>query len=571
MIVLMTGTLSYAANESKEQSDTRNMKMGYAIPDQGYCDQPYVVVNEDGSWTCVLTTGKKHEGSRGQHVVSTISRDQGKTWSKLVDIEPDTGPEASWVVPLKTSYGRIYAIYTYNGDNIRPGRSDTHGWYAFKYSDDNGKTWSKERYRIPMRETAADRNNGLPKGCPHFWGIDKPKVVDGTVYFSFTKLAKYFLGNGEGWVVKSTNVMKEKDPKKIKWQILPDGDGYGLRHPNYGSIQEEHNLVPLTKKRFYMVYRTTKGFPAVTITEDAGKTWTKPTQMRYTPKGRIVRNPRACPKLWKCKNGKYLFWYHNNSHSNFHARNPAWIIGGVAKDGTIHWSEPEILLYHNSRARGMSYPDLIEQDGRYWVTETIKTDARIHELDKTLLEGLWSQGKVKKVTRKGLLVTAGEKEIASGSVSLPKFTLASTAGMTLDFWVQLKDTKAGQIVADTRDAAGRGFVVKTGAKGTLRIELNDGTNKAAWDSDAGVIKQGKRQHVAIIVDNAPRIISFIVDGVFCDGAGKREFGWVKYKAPLRTVTGTGKLKLGKGLKQLRVYNRYLRTSEAVANYRAVKE
>ena len=40
----------------------------------------------------------------------------------------------------------------------------------------------------------------------------------------FTKLAKYFLQNGEGWAVRSANVMTEKDPTRIKWQILPDGD-----------------------------------------------------------------------------------------------------------------------------------------------------------------------------------------------------------------------------------------------------------------------------------------------------------------------------------------------------------
>ncbi len=42
----------------------------------------------------------------------------------------------------------------------------------------------------------------------------------------------------------------------------------------------------------------------------------------------------------------------------------------------------------------MSYPDLIEQDGRYWITETQKTVARVHSVDPELLEGLWKQGTV---------------------------------------------------------------------------------------------------------------------------------------------------------------------------------
>ena len=98
--------------------DPRNITTGRMIPDEGYCDQPYVVITQDGNWLCTLTTGPGHEGQGGQHVVSTISTDQGKTWSPLVDIEPADGPEASWVVPLVVPGGRVYAFYTYNGDRV---------------------------------------------------------------------------------------------------------------------------------------------------------------------------------------------------------------------------------------------------------------------------------------------------------------------------------------------------------------------------------------------------------------------------------------------------------------------
>jgi hypothetical protein len=40
------------------------------------------------------------------------------------------------------------------------------------------------------------------------------------------------------------------------------------------------------------------------------------------------------------------------------------------------------LSYNTGR---MSYPDLIEQDGKYWISETQKTIARIHEVDPSLL------------------------------------------------------------------------------------------------------------------------------------------------------------------------------------------
>jgi hypothetical protein len=121
---------------------------GYEIPSEGYCDQPYVIKLKDSTWLCTMTTGKGKEGQKGQHIVSTRSSDHGKTWEPLIDIEPADGPEASWVMPYLTPYGRVYAFYTYNADNLREviapnnyarKRVDTLGEYAYKYSDDGGK------------------------------------------------------------------------------------------------------------------------------------------------------------------------------------------------------------------------------------------------------------------------------------------------------------------------------------------------------------------------------------------------------------------------------------------------
>src|SRR5687767_10886622 len=112
-----------------------------------------------------MTTGSGVEGRPGQHAVAMTSTDHGKTWSKAVDIEPANGPEASWVMPLKTPSGRIYAFYNYNRDNLRSVKSnspatatrvDTMGAYVFKYSDDHGRTWSKDRFEIVATEAIPD-------------------------------------------------------------------------------------------------------------------------------------------------------------------------------------------------------------------------------------------------------------------------------------------------------------------------------------------------------------------------------------------------------------------------------
>ena len=38
--------------------DWRNIENALSvIPDEGYCDQPYAVVNKNGEWVIVMTTG----------------------------------------------------------------------------------------------------------------------------------------------------------------------------------------------------------------------------------------------------------------------------------------------------------------------------------------------------------------------------------------------------------------------------------------------------------------------------------------------------------------------------------
>jgi hypothetical protein len=571
-----------AAQEPSAPLDLRHMITGNEIPDEGYCDQPYVVITKDGHWLCVLTTGTGHEGQGGQHVVATLSKDQGKTWGPLVDIEPASGPEASWVVPLVVPSGRVYAFYTFNGDQINtlPGsdkkiRADMLGWYCYRYSDDNGQTWSK-RHRIPVRTTACDLANQWQGEVQIFWGIDKPKISKSGVRFAFTKLGKYMLDNGEGWMLHSDNILTESDPEKIHWKLLPDGE-HGLRLPEFGSIQEEHNHVSIGDDRLYLVYRTTLGYLIECYSNDGGRTWTKPDYMTYTPGGRKIKNTRACPKLFQCANGKYLFWFHNESGSDFGDRNPVWISGGVVRDGRMHWSEPEILLYHNDpKSRGMSYPDLIEQDGKYWITETQKSVARSHQLDPTLLEGLWAQLEGGgQVAKEGLVFSTDgpvTKPEEAAMPSLPDLTIP-LSGFTIDLRLQSDELTAGQVILDTRDESGRGVALEIADQGAVRLYLSDGKNNPGeWTSDPGLLTTGRTHHITAIVDGGPNLITFLVDGKVCDGGSSRQFGWGRFDAATGDVNGSATVKLAPSfpgkLLHLRIYNRYLGTSEAVMNYQA---
>jgi hypothetical protein len=564
--------LAAAAPATGPASDPRDVSNGHVIPDEGYCDQPYVVVRPDGAWVCTMTTGKGHEGQLGQHVVATISKDQGRTWSPLIDIEPADGPEASWVVPLVTPSGRIYAFYDYNGDRVdtlgaKKGiRADMLGWYVYKYSDDGGLTWSQERHRLPVRVTACDRANDWGGQVQIFWGICKPIVSRGDVFFSFTKLGRYMLDKGEGWLFASDDVLIESDPAQIHWEMLPEGE-HGIRAEEFGSVQEEHNLVELANGDLYCMYRTTTGYPCHSYSRDRGRTWSQPVHATYTPGGRRMKNPRACPRIWRTSKGRYLFWFHNHSGLDFNGRNPAWIAGGIERNGHIEWSQPEILLYEADPKTRMSYPDLVEQDGRYWITETQKEVARVHEIDPGLLEGLWSQGARSQAPTEGLALTW-----RSGSPSEPNMPrlpdVSAGGGFSLHLRVRLDELSPGQILADSRDAAGRGVVLRTTDKGTVAIEFGDANTRASWDCDPGVLKAGRTHDLTAIVDGGPKIITFVVDGMLCDGGETRQYGWGRFADHLSDINGSARLRIAPELKgtveDLRVYTRYLRTSEAIA-------
>jgi hypothetical protein len=570
-------------------TDPRNIETGYEIPSENYCDQPYIVIADDGAWLCVLTTGRGREGDRGQHAVSSRSTDQGKTWSPLVDIEPADGPESSWVMPLKVPTGRIYAIYNHNTDALEEvvtdfgptRRVDTLGYFQFKYSDDNGLSWSQERYRIPLRVTQIDRDNPYQGKVQFFWGVGKPMIHNGRAYVGFAKVGRFghgFMATSEGCFLCSENVLTESDPAKVEWELLPEGE-VGLRAVS-DAVADEHNLVGLSDGSLYCTYRTIEGHPCHAYSRDGGRSWTAPAHMTYTPGGRKVKHPRAANFVRRFSNGRYIYWFHNNGQKWYNhgpargSRNVAWLLGGIEKDGHIHWSQPEILLYEPDEFRGPSYPDFVEEDGCYFVSATQKTVARIHEIDPTLLELLWNQADLNTLIEDGLVFNLSGNALRAGTVvELPELPgLSEGGGFSLDFRVRFDNLAPGQVLLDERDAEGRGFWLATTDRETLQIHLRDHRMEAAWDTDAHVLQAGREHHIAVIVDGGPRIISFVVDGLLGDGGESRPYGWGRFNRYLQDVSGAGKLTIAPSLNGqlsvLRLYNRYLRTSEAISNYRS---
>ncbi len=552
LLIFSVGILNSSAQET---NDWRNIEEGTIIPTPGmkYADQPYVIKSKDGTWICALTVGTLGEVEKGSRNFSavTLSKDQGKTWS------PFTECNRAYAIPFEAQDGRIYSL--------TPG--------AITWSDNGCQTWS-DPVKIPQFTEFGG------------WGVGMPVLINKELIYPWAMIALNSPPRKtEVYFLESKNIYTESDPQKIKWNLLPE-NGKGLRGPEWDkpeSRSEEPHIVTLSDGSLYCVFRTDQGYIGNSVSRDKGKTWSKPVALRYSNNDRIIKHPLACPSLWKCSNGNYLLFIHNHNGKDYRERNPAWICGGIEKDGKIIWSEPEILLYsddltyHSGR---LSYPGFLEDKGQYYLFETQKTLARVHQLDASLLEGTWNQTTNKTLTRDGLQFEMTSGDIKAGKeIKLPEFkqfinggnNTDYRTGITLEFWIRFNSFEQDRVILENYLESGIGMGITVNANNSIKVSLNDGRTENSWLSDP-VLKTGELQHVVIVVDGGPKTISYIVNGKFLDGGEYRQYGWGRYNAYLLNVKGRTNTTLAPGfdgdIKTIRIYDRALRTSEVIGNYRA---
>ena len=176
-----------------------------------------------------------------------------------------------------------------------------------------------------------------------------------------------------------------------------------------------------------------------------------------------------------------------------------------------------------------------------------------------------------KVAKKALAV-----EWKSGTApAMPKLSdLSKDGGFSLEIDFTPATLDAGQVLLDATDEDGRGVLLRTAKGAALELVLNDGKKKQIALSDPGTLTAGKRCHVVVTVDGAPNIVTFVVDGTLQDGGSHRVRGWTRFDVALGDVNGSKELRVAPShdgkVHLVRVYNRAIRTSEAVGNYRAAR-
>lgn len=580
--------------------DSRHVSRGLPLPTEGYSDQPYIIKTDDGAWLCVFTTGSGHEGQPGQHVVTSRSVDRGRTWDSCVDVEPADGPEASYAVLLKASSGRVFCFYNHNTDNVREvvaddppyaggicRRVDSQGYFVFKFSDDHGRSWSAERYPIFVRESKIDRENPYGGKIRFFWNVGRPFRHEGSAYVSLHKvggLGEGFFTRSEGWLLCSEKLDTADDPRKIRWKTLPEGETGLCTPPGGGPIAEEQSYSVMSDGSFFSVYRSIDGHPVCAYSRDQGRSWSEPTYMAY-PDGRLIKHPRAANFAWRCESGKYLYWFHNHGGRWYEDRNPVWLCGGVERESpegrVIAWSQPEIVLYDDDPFVRMSYPDLVEDRGRFFLTETQKHIPRVHEVEPDLIRGLWGQFEAPIESIDGRVLDLDLEEGRSHTIEMPRLpaflgrdigrpdqgTGDFRRGVSLGFQICRPLSDGTLVLMDSRARDGRGVILSVDAKGGLEMLFSDGRTRVSWKTEDGVLRESVIQNVTVILDGGPRIISIVVDDQLLDGGRDRQFGWGRFSPHFRGIDGRREAGIGPGIRRFWIYDRTVRISETVSHHR----
>ena len=473
------------------------------------------------------------------------------------------------------------------------------------------------------------------------------QVRDGAVYFAFTKIGKYMLGPPEElWVMKSPNMLTAADAADITWELLPEGDvgitPPGGHRPNEPNLEEAH-VLPLTgvgAPGFYIAGRSTLGWLVASSTADATarQGWSPAAFAQYydpaTSSGGDlaplrtsttafggaragVKNPRGPVTLKRFDGpsgaapgrGAYLLLFFNNNAKSYLSRNPYWLAAGHEVPGTagapptVLFSQPEIALYDgNDHTDRPGYPDFIahstnttaagQGDWDVYITETQKTAARIHKVDRALLRGLFGQRTVR-TAAEGAAASLGPGGVGpQGSIPTPAFPAfdhgPGAAGLGFAFSLVLHGhhlSKPGQAIvssepaatatATTAAAGGVALVTGPAAGGQVTLRFGDGARSFNISTDAAcsaVLGTTGAHFLGAVADGGPQIATLMVDGVLCDGAGLADYGWAWFPA-MGAVRGAESMRVGQGyggaVAAGLVYTRMLTTSEQVGNSRAL--
>ena len=450
---------------------------------------------------------------------------------------------------------------------------------AIKYSDDNGLSWS-ERMIIPIRDFKIDLFEPISykENTLRFFLECFETHIAQTIklYIPLSKISckDHFMKYTESVMLCSEDVFD--NPTNSHWVTLPEGD-IGIRGiEGGGSVAEELSFVNLSDDTIQATFRTVDGYAGLAISRDGGHNFGDSMYLTY-PDGRRVKNSRAANFLWKLSEDRYLYWYQNCGYKGFYTRNPAWVCAAVetnTQEGKeLRISQPEVLLYHESGSVGFSYPDIILDKGRYFITETQKTIARVHEIPSKYMDMLFSQFDICKVEQDCLLCDTHDKTITMPDVEPfirqsnhigGACQITTNVGYTLEFWLNYQGKEK---LFDNLSDTAQGLLIETQDDGSVMVLLRDIREASLIDTRPGLLQAGLH-HLCVVIDGASRVVCFVVDGLLEDGGSERIVGWGMLSRSINGIRGRAEAVLSDNIRRFRFYGKALTITECIGNWRA---
>lgn len=145
--------------------------------------------------------------------------------------------------------------------------------------------------------------------------------------------------------------------------------------------------------------------------------------------------------------------------------------------------------------------------------------------------------------------------------------LNAARGATLMFSIP-SSLPADSVMIDGMDGKGAGVRIKVGDKHDIVVAFGDGKQNADLRSDPDALKAAdQRHHVALVLDGHAALASMVVNGRLQDG-GKRDLrGVTWFSHEMSSIRGRSPWRVHEALKDLRVYTRFLLTTEVMGVWR----
>jgi hypothetical protein len=288
--------------------------------------------------------------------------------------------------------GRIYVFWNQNTGAVGT-RQDLNSIMAYRWSDDDGVTWSDQIHTRKIPKAAISDPD--PEVLENWVVYQAPiitrrgEVVVGFGRFAPSERAQRFLfENGcECAFLRFDNILAESDPAKLTITAWPE-NGIGLRVPwpekPEVSCAQEPTIQDLSDGRMICVMRTATGFVYFSLSPDGGRSWDEPRPLRFAPGGPEIRQPVAPCPLYKLSDGRFVLVFHNNSgYANGGPgpcgsgvnRRPAYVAVGreiCHPDHPLMFGEPRVVadnggIVDNDKTEICTYTSLFESEGEVFL------------------------------------------------------------------------------------------------------------------------------------------------------------------------------------------------------------